>query len=70
MKPKSELPTPEEDAAIQAGIDADPDNPELTDEFFRNAQPAAEVVPEVVRRHRRPQRRATKGRPGGGGSGP
>jgi uncharacterized protein (DUF4415 family) len=37
-----ELPTPEEEAAINAGIAADPDNPELDDAFFANAKPASE----------------------------
>jgi uncharacterized protein (DUF4415 family) len=37
-----ELPTPEEEAAINAGIAADPDNPELDDEFFARAKPARE----------------------------
>ena len=30
-------PTPEEDAEINTGITADPDNPELDDDFFANA---------------------------------
>ena len=36
-------PTDEEEIAIQAGIAADPDNPEWTDEMFARARPAAEV---------------------------
>ncbi|MCL2020825.1 MAG: BrnA antitoxin family protein [Betaproteobacteria bacterium] len=39
------LPSQEEEAAIQAGIDADPDNPEWTEEDFRRARPAREVLP-------------------------
>lgn len=36
------LPTPEEEAAINAGIAADPDNPEWMDEDFARALPARE----------------------------
>ena len=36
-KPKIIRNTPEEEAEIQAGIDRDPDNPEWTDEDFKNA---------------------------------
>jgi uncharacterized protein (DUF4415 family) len=36
----------EEEARIQAGIAADPDNPEWTDEDFANARPFAEVYPD------------------------
>lgn len=57
-------PTPEEEAAIQAGIAADPDNPELTDADFAWMRPAREVVPEVVadyeRRVRGKQKTPTK----------
>ena len=38
------LPDAEEDATINAGIAADPDTLELTDAFFENARPAAEVL--------------------------
>ena len=37
--------TDAEEAAIQRGIAADPDSPELTDEFFANNRPASEVLP-------------------------
>lgn len=40
--------TPEEDAEIQRGIDADPDAQEWTDEMRANAQPAAEVMPATI----------------------
>lgn len=40
--------TPEEAAAIEAGIAADPDNPELTDADFARMHPAGEVAPEIV----------------------
>lgn len=35
-------PTPEEEAAINAGIAADSDNPELSDDNFARAKPAHE----------------------------
>ena len=38
------LPTEAEDKAINEGIAADPDSPELGAEFFANARPAAEVL--------------------------
>ena len=37
-----------EEAAIQAGIAADPDTFELDEEWFKQARPASEVVPHVV----------------------
>ena len=39
------LPTPEEDAQINAGIAQDPDNPELDADWFKRARPAREVHP-------------------------
>ena len=42
------MPTPEEEAQINAGIAADPDNPEWTEEDFARALPAREFFsPEV-----------------------
>lgn len=38
-------PTPEEEAAINAGIAADPDARELDDEWFAQAKPASEFYP-------------------------
>ena len=35
----------EEEARIQAGIAADPDNPEITEEQFARMRPASEVLP-------------------------
>jgi uncharacterized protein (DUF4415 family) len=42
------LNTPEEDAAIQRGIDADPEAHEWTAEDFARARPAREVLPPDV----------------------
>jgi uncharacterized protein (DUF4415 family) len=41
-------PTPEEETTINAGIAADPDNPELDDAWFKRARPAKEVLPPQV----------------------
>lgn len=42
------MPTPEEEAQINAGIAADPDTFELDDEWFARAKPASEFFsPEV-----------------------
>ncbi len=48
----------EEEAAIQRGIALDPDNPEWTEEDFRNARPFAEVFPDLAESIRR-----SRGRP-------
>lgn len=40
-------PTDEEEAQINAGIEQDPDNPEWTEEMFRNAKPSKEVFAEL-----------------------
>ena len=40
--------TPEEDAAITAAAEADPDNPLLTDEFMAGMRPTSEVAPEFL----------------------
>jgi uncharacterized protein (DUF4415 family) len=42
---KIEVPSPAEDAAIHAGIAADPDTRELDAAWFADAKPAAEVLP-------------------------
>jgi uncharacterized protein (DUF4415 family) len=44
-----ERTTPEEDAAVHAAALRDPDNPPLTEEFWKNAQP---MSPERLRRLR------------------
>ena len=53
----------EEEAAINAVIAKDADNPEWTAADFRRARPAAEVAPEIVaawRKRRGPQKAPTK----------
>ena len=50
----------DEDAEITAGIEADPDTWELTDEDFARLRPAIEVVPEIVAAYLR-SRGAQKG---------
>jgi len=64
-KARHQLPplTDEEEAAIQAGIAADPDNPEWTAEDFKEARPFKEVFPELYeswKRTRGPQKTPTK----------
>ncbi len=46
-----------EEAAINAGIEADPETVELNEEWFRKARPASEVVPDIVERYQRLQER-------------
>ena len=48
LKPGTIWPTPEEDAAINAAIAADPDTEEWTAEMFARARPAIEVHPHLV----------------------
>ena len=45
--------TPEEEEAVNAGIAADPDAPELDEAWFASARPAIEADPETVKRWRR-----------------
>jgi uncharacterized protein (DUF4415 family) len=42
------LPTEEEDAAINAGIAADPDAPELDEQWFQKAKPAKEMLSSEI----------------------
>ena len=52
-----------EEARIQAGIAADPDSPEITEEQFAQARPFAEIFPELaanLRRSRGRQKAPTK----------
>jgi uncharacterized protein (DUF4415 family) len=64
MKRKSKIRrlTEEEEARVQRGIAADPDNPEWTAEDFKRARPFAEVFPDLAasRRARGPQKEPTK----------
>lgn len=46
-----------EDAAINAGIAADPDTIELDKEWFKQARPASEAIPDIVERYQHSQRR-------------
>lgn len=48
LKPGTIYPTQEEDAAINAGIAADPDSPEWTAEDFAQAKPASQVLPPEI----------------------
>ncbi len=55
--------TAADEARIQAGIAADPDNPEWTEEEFRSAVPFADAFPvlaEKLRRVRGTQKTPTK----------
>lgn len=55
--------TPEEEVAIQKGIDADPDTWELTEEDWARMRPVREAQPELVAEYRRTrgqQKRPTK----------
>ena len=62
-KPDLIHPTDAEEAAINRGIAADPDNPEVPDQAFARMIPAGDagpgMVPDHVRR-RGPQRAPTK----------
>ncbi|MDB5541795.1 MAG: hypothetical protein JWQ89_3522 [Devosia sp.] len=53
----------EEEARIQAGIDADPDNPELTVEEITGMRPFAEVFPELAESIRRARGRPPEAAP-------
>ena len=59
LTPDTIMPTPEEDAAINAGIAADPDTEELDDAWFARARPASVVDPGLVERVRRGRGRQT-----------
>ncbi len=59
MRAKVRMPTDAEEAAIQRGIAADLDNPELTDQQMAAMRPAAEAMPaplyaELTKRRGRP----------------
>ncbi len=61
-KRKARARSDAEEARIQAGIAADPDNPEWTAQDFRRAQPFAKAFPSLAesRRGRGPQKEPTK----------
>lgn len=46
-----------EDAAIDAGIAADPDTIELDEEWYKHARPASEVIPSIVESYQHSQER-------------
>lgn len=57
------LPTPDEDATINAGIAIDPDAREWSADDFRRAVPAGEAIPKLVaeyKRFRGQQKKPTK----------
>ena len=63
-----EMPTPEEDAKINAGIAADPDTFELDDAFFATAKPTSEffdakTYAALLTLKRRPGERGAQKRP-------
>ncbi len=50
-----------EEAAINAGIEADPETLELDEEWFKKARPASEVVPDIVESYLRLTERELEG---------
>ena len=60
MTRKPILPlTDEDEARIQAGIAADPDNPELTEEQMAELRPFGEVCPDLMATIKRARGRPT-----------
>ena len=53
LKPGTIWPTPEEEAAILAGIAEDPDEYEETPELWKYSRPVKEVSPNFIARWRR-----------------
>lgn len=54
------IPTPEEDAIINAGIAADPDTSEADEDFFARAKPADPKMMALTKRYRGEQISPTK----------
>ncbi len=50
-----------EEAAINAGIEADPETMELDEEWLKKARPASEVVPDIVEIYLRLKERELEG---------
>ena len=59
---KIRMLTPEEDAEINRQIAADPDDFELDEEWFKEAKPSAEIVPDILERYHREQEDLRSGR--------
>ena len=53
LKPNHISPTPEEDAAILAGIAEDPDDYESTPDLWKYSRPGTEVMPNFIKRWKR-----------------
>ena len=62
LKPGTTDRVPEEESAIHAAIEADPDSLELDEEWFARARPVSDEHPLIVERSRRrgKQKAATK----------
>jgi uncharacterized protein (DUF4415 family) len=63
LKPGHTSPGPQEDAAINAGIAADPEARELDDAWFAGARPAGVVLPQLVGAQLARQMLKPRGRP-------
>ncbi|SHH63738.1 BrnA antitoxin family protein [Pollutimonas bauzanensis] len=63
LKPNTIFPTPQEEAAINAGIAADPDAHEWTEDDFKKARPAHEVLPALIGARAAGQMLERRGRP-------
>lgn len=59
---KIRMLTPEEDAEINRQIAADPDDFELDEEWFKEAKPSAEIIPDILERYHREQEDLRSGR--------
>ena len=59
---KIRMLSPEEDAEINRQIAADPDDFEADEEWFREAKPSAEIIPDILERYHREQEDLRSGR--------